>query len=116
MVSWWPVAWLTPRLITIKRVSVDDDSLSAVTALGKRTISWTEVRSVKFVNPGIRQPASLQIRGSGLKFIRIPWIPEHPNSTRVMLAILRRLRQQPRFRLLPFPTVLLTAGDSEARG
>lgn len=113
VVSWWPVAWLTPRLITIKRVSVGDDRVSAVTALGKRTIAWADVRSVKFVNPGIRQPASLQIRGSGLKIIRIPWIPDHPNSTRVMLAILRRLRQQPRFRLLPFPTVLLTADHTE---
>jgi hypothetical protein len=113
VVSWWPVAWLVPRLITIKRVSVDNDRVSAVTALGKRAIAWTDARSVKFVNPGIRQPASLQIRGSCLKFIRIPWIPDHPNSTRVMLTILRRLRQQPRFRLLPFPTVLLTAGQIE---
>lgn len=111
--SWWPVVWAGSRLIGIRRISVDDHGISAVTALGKRTIPWAQVHSVKFVNPGIRQPASLQIRGRGLKFLRIPWIPQHPNSTRVMLSILRRLRQQDRFKLLPFPTVLLTTGHIE---
>lgn len=103
-VAVWPVGWAFCRLVTIRCILVAAEGIQATTSLGRLSIPWRAVRSVRFV-----WPATLQMRFRVFCLIRIPWMPKHPNSTRVMLAILRRLRQEERFKLLPFPTILLLA-------
>lgn len=106
-IALFPLGWALFTLTLIKRISITDDRIQLTTALGKRSIHWNSVCSVGFLSRWMTQPPSLMIRAGILGYIRIPWYPQHPNSTRVMLAILRRLRQEERFKFLPFPAVLL---------
>lgn len=110
-----PVLSALYNLVLIKRISVLSDRIEACTALGPVSISWDAVKSLKFTSLFL-QPPSMLIYAGGFRFIRIPWLPKHPNSTRVMLAIIKRLRQEERFKLLPFPAALLMAaygGDED---
>jgi hypothetical protein len=99
------------NLILIRRISVLNDRIEASTAFGKSDVPWKLVRSLNFV-VWFGRPVSMLIRAGMFCSIRIPWLPEHPNSTRVMLAIIRRLRQEERFKLLSFPAVLLVSTNS----
>ncbi len=111
----FPVGATLNNLMLIRQVSVLSDRICVSTPLGSFEVSWHDVRSVQFQSQGF-QPPSMRIRARGLRFLRIPWMPEHPNSTRSMLAIIRRLRQEERFRLLPFPTILMMANAEEGEG
>lgn len=117
-VASWPLVWAIFTLTIIKRISVVDDRILLTTALGKQSIPWKSVRSASFLGRWFTQPASLRIHAGILGFARIPWMPEHPNSTRVILAILKRLRQEERFKFLPFPAILLLTayGDNQNDG
>ena len=108
LISAFPLWLALYNLILIRRISIFNDRIEATTALGSFRIPWKAVRSLKFaVLSGL--PTSLLIRAAGICYIRVPWLPKHPNSTRSMLAIIRRLRQEERFKLLPFPAFLLIA-------
>lgn len=115
VISAYPVLCALYSLVLIKRIAVLGDRIEACTALGSLSISWEAVHSLKFM-VWFLQPPSMLIRAGAFRFLRIPWLPKHPNSTRVMLAIIKRLRQEERFKLLPFPAALLMAaygGDQE---
>ena len=115
VVSAFPLMSALYNVVLMERISVLSDRIETCTALGRQSISWEAARSLKFV-AWVGQPASMLVRAGTFCFVRIPWLPKHPNSTRVMLAIIKRLRQEERFKLLPFPAVLLVAahgGDED---
>lgn len=110
VISTFPVWRALYDLILIQSISISDDRIVALTALGTFNISWSDVQSIKFF--GGYGGRCMIIRAGTLCFIRVPWFPKHPNSTRILLAITKRLRQEERFKLLPFPAVLLAEAYS----
>lgn len=110
----FPITSAAYSLSQTTRISISPDQMEATTALGSCRVGWNKVRSMRFLDGWSSHAASLMIRVGILRYVRIPWLPEHPNSTRLLLAIVKRLRQEERFQLQPFPAVLLSAAYDTA--
>ncbi|MCE5198390.1 MAG: hypothetical protein ABFD54_16320 [Armatimonadota bacterium] len=89
----------------IDRVLVGRDTIAIglATGQGQRAtlkMPWGELVSTKWVNYGIDLRWIHGVR------VVIPWDPQDPQSTRLIVAIIHRLRGIPRPVLLPFPVEL----------
>jgi hypothetical protein len=96
------IAWA--KLTIFRRFEMYEDTFVAQTILGTVSVPWSQVQAIGFSIAGWTT-----LKLNRWRYVSIPWYPKHPNSTRLILAIIRRLRKEEHLGPIPIPTVLLVA-------
>lgn len=95
------IQWCRRPLLTARRITVMPDRLIAEVGTRSRSIAWGDIRSAIWAKNRIEITARRTV-------LYIPWRLDDPASNKLVLALIRRLRSEPRPVQLPLPAGLVT--------